>query len=374
MSALEKLRAAAPVMREDLAGLVAVESPSSDLDALARCADVVAELGRRCTGLAPERVVVADRPQLRWRFGGGPARVVLVGHFDTVWPVGTLARWPFTVDGARCTGPGVVDMKGGLVVLFHALAALAEAGDLDGVAVVCNSDEEIGSPASQALIEDTAAGAAGALILEGSAGGRLKIARKGIAHYALNVTGRASHAGVAPHLGINAGIELAHQVLRIAQLGAPPGTTVTPTDSTAGTTSNTVPAAARLSIDVRAFDPAELARVDAALRDLRPVLPGAQLQVEFGPSRPAMPESATAATFALAQRVAAELGLPPVTGEAVGGGSDGNLTAGIGVPTLDGLGVIGGNAHAEGEWADLASMPERAALVAGLVAAIGREP
>lgn len=374
MSALGKLRAAAPVMREDLAGLVAVESPSADLVALARCADVVAELGRRCTGQAPERVVVADRPHLRWRFGGGPVRVVLIGHFDTVWPVGTLARWPFTVDGDRCTGPGVVDMKGGLVVLFHALAALAAVSDLDGVAVVCNCDEEIGSPTSQALIEDTATGAAGALILEGSAEGRLKIARKGIAHYTLRVAGRASHAGVAPHLGINAGIELAHQVLAIAALGAPPGTTVTPTDSAVGTTSNTVPASARLSVDVRSFDPAELVRVDAALHGLRPVLPGAGLLVELGPSRPAMPESASAAMFALAGRVAAELGLPPVTGEAVGGGSDGNLTAGIGVPTLDGLGVIGGNAHAEGEWADLAGMPERAALVAGLVDAIGREP
>ncbi|MEU0563420.1 M20 family metallopeptidase [Dactylosporangium sp. NPDC006015] len=369
MSALEKLRAAAPVMREDLAGLVAVESPSADLDALARCADVVAGLGRRCTGLAPERVVVADRPHLRWRFGDGPVRVVLVGHFDTVWPVGTLARWPFAVDGDRCTGPGVVDMKGGLVVLFHALAAVA---DLDGVAVVCNSDEEIGSPTSLALIEETAAGAAGALILEGSADGRLKIARKGIAHYSLRVTGRASHAGVAPHLGINAGVELAHQVLRVAALGAPPGTTVTPTDAVVGTTSNTVPAAARVSVDVRAFDPAELTRVDTALRGLRPVLPGAELTVELGPSRPAMPESASASLFALARRVGAELGLPPLSGEAVGGGSDGNLTAGIGVPTLDGLGVIGGNAHAEGEWSDLATMPERAALVAGLVDAIGR--
>ncbi|WP_460493621.1 peptidase dimerization domain-containing protein [Dactylosporangium cerinum] len=178
--------------------------------------------------------------------------------------------------------------------------------------------------------------------------GRLKIARKGIAHYSLRVTGRASHAGVAPHLGINAGIELAHQVLRIAALGAPPDTTVTPTDSSAGTTSNTVPAGARLSVDARAFDPAELARVDAALRGLRPVLPGAELLVELGPSRPAMPASASAAMFALAQRVGLELGLPPLVGEAVGGGSDGNLTAGIGVPTLDGLGVIGGNAHAEG--------------------------
>lgn len=361
------------VLRHDLAELVAVESPSADLSALSRCADVVAELGRRCIGQAPERLLVGDRPHLRWQFGGGPPRVLLIGHFDTVWPVGTLARWPFAVDGGRATGPGVVDMKGGLVVLFHALGALAARGDLDGVAVVCNSDEEIGSPTSVALIEETAHGAAAALILEGSADGRLKLARKGIAHYMLRVAGRAAHAGIAPHLGVNAGVELAHQVLRIAALGAPAGgTTVTPTDAVVGTTSNTVPAAARISVDVRSFDPAELVRVDTALHGLEPVLPGAALQVERGPTRPAMPESASEELFALAQRVASGLGMAPLVGEAVGGGSDGNLTAGIGVRTLDGLGAVGGNAHAEGEWVDLASLTERIALVGALVDAIGR--
>ncbi|UWZ34891.1 M20 family metallopeptidase [Dactylosporangium roseum] len=371
MSAMEKLRAAAPVMLEDLAELVGTESPSADVDAIARCADVVAELGRRCTGQAPERIVVADRPHLRWRFGSAPPRVVLIGHFDTVWPLGTLTRWPFAVDGDRATGPGVVDMKAGLVMLFHALAQL---DDLDGVAVVANSDEEIGSPTSTKLIEDTARGAAGALVLEGSAEGRLKVARKGIAHYSVRVVGRAAHAGVAPHLGINAGVELAHQILRITELGdAERTTTVTPTDAVVGTTSNTVPAEARLSIDARSFDPAELARVDAALRDLRPVLPGAQVRVEPGPSRPAMPEAAATELFALAQRLGAELGLPPFTAEAVGGGSDGNLTAGVGVRTLDGLGAVGGKAHAEGEWIDLTSLPDRAALVCALAGAIGRD-
>ncbi|MER7275893.1 M20 family metallopeptidase [Dactylosporangium sp. NPDC000244] len=374
MTALDTLRAelsaAAPRMRDDLAELIGVESPSSDPEALARSADVVAALGHRLLGAAPERIVVADRPHLRWRFGEGPARVVLIGHHDTVWPRGTLARWPFSVDGDRATGPGVVDMKGGLVILFHALAACA---DLDGVAVVVNADEEIGSPTSAALIQDTARGAAGALVLEGSSHGRLKVARKGIAHYTVRVTGRAAHAGNAPHLGINAGVELSHQILRIVELNAPErGTTVTPTDAVAGTTSNTVPAAARVSVDVRSFDPEEMRRVDAALRALAPVLPGAELEVELGPARPAMPETAATELFALAQRLTARLTGQIAVGEAVGGGSDGNLTAGVGVRTLDGLGAIGGNAHAEGEWIQLSSMPDRAALVSTLAASIGR--
>jgi glutamate carboxypeptidase len=367
---LAQLSAAAPKMRDDLAELIEVESPSSDLEALARSADVVTALGARLIGAAPERIVVAGRPHLRWRFGTGPARVVLVGHHDTVWPLGTLARWPFTVEGDRATGPGVVDMKGGLVVLFHALAAC---DDLDGVAVIVNADEEVGSPTSAALIQDTARGAAGALVLEGSSEGRLKVARKGIAHYSVRVTGRAAHAGNAPHLGVNAGVELAHQILAVAALNAPERTTtVTPTDAVVGTTSNTVPAAARLSVDVRSFDPDELRRVDAALRALAPVLPGAAVEIVAGPARPAMPESAATELFALAQRVAERLTGHAAVGEAVGGGSDGNLTAGIGVRTLDGLGAIGGNAHAEGEWIQLSSLPDRAALVSTLVATIGR--
>jgi glutamate carboxypeptidase len=374
MTAFDTLRAgllaAAPQMLDDLGELIGVESPSSDLDALARCADVVAALGERHLGRPPERVVTGDRPHLRWRFGAGPPRVVLIGHYDTVWPRGTLARWPFAVDGDRATGPGVVDMKGGLVVLFHALAAVE---DLDGVAVVVNADEEIGSPTSTALIEDTARGAAGALVLEGSSAGRLKIARKGIAHYSVRITGRASHAGNAPERGINAGVELSHQILRIAALGdAERGTTVTPTDAAAGTTSNTVPAAGRVSVDVRSFDPAELRRVDEALRALSPVLPGAAVLVEAGPARPAMPATASAELFALAQRLSAGLTGRAVTGEAVGGGSDGNLTAGVGVRTLDGLGAVGGNAHAEGEWIEVSSLPDRAALVSMLAATIGR--
>jgi glutamate carboxypeptidase len=349
----------------DLATLVGVESPSADTAATAACAEVVADLGVRLTGAAPDRVTLGGHTHLRWRFGTGRARVVLIGHLDTVWPLGTLARWPFTVEGDRATGPGVVDMKAGLVQMFYALAAL---DSLDGVSVLVTSDEELGSPTSRPLIEETARGADAVLVLEPSAGGALKTARKGIGIYQVHVAGRASHAGLAPESGINAGTELAHQILAIAGLGDPAlGTTVTPTLAAAGTTRNTVPAAASVAVDVRAFERAELDRVDAAIRGLRPVLPGAALTVEGGPNRPPMPESSTAELFAVATRLAKELGMPPLRGEAVGGGSDGNLTAGIGVPTLDGLGAVGGNPHAEGEWVDLGAMPERTALVTALL-------
>jgi glutamate carboxypeptidase len=276
-----------------------------------------------------------------------------------------MARWPFTVDGDTATGPGTVDMKAGLIQLFHGLSTV---DDLTGVTILVTSDEELGSPSSRDLIEDTARGAEAALVLEGTKSGTLKTSRKGVHQYRLHVIGRAAHAGIEPERGINAGLELAHQVLAIAALADPAaGTTVVPTVANAGTTMNTVPPTADVHLDVRAFDPAELDRVEAALHGLRPVLPGATLKVHKGPHRPAMPESASATLFPLAVQLAAELGLPPLRGVAVGGGSDGNLTAGVGVPTLDGLGPVGGNAHAEGEWVDVTEMPGRATLLAALV-------
>ena len=352
-------------MLADLATLVAAESPSADTAATAACAEVVAELGVRLLGASPDRVVLAGRTHLLWRFGAVPTRVLLLGHLDTVWPVGTTARWPFTVDGDTATGPGTVDMKAGLVQLFHGLSTVE---DLTGVAILVTSDEELGSPSSRPLIEETARGAAAALVLEGTKKGTLKTARKGIAQYQLHVTGRAAHAGIEPERGVNASVELAHQILAAAALADPAaGTTVVPTVATSGTTMNTVPQDAEVHLDVRAFDPSELERVEAALHGLRPTLPGATLSVHKGPNRPAMPESASARLFPVAVQLAAQLGLPPLRGVAVGGGSDGNLTAGVGVPTLDGLGPVGGNAHAEGEWVDITEMPGRAALLGALV-------
>jgi glutamate carboxypeptidase len=184
----------------------------------------------------------------------------------------------------------------------------------------------------------------------------------------VRATGRGAHAGLAPERGINATVELAHQVLAVGALADPVrGTTVTPTRLAVGTTTNTVPAMGELAVDVRVRDAAEQGRVDAAMRALRPVLPGALLEVTGGPNRPPMAASASAGLFARAAERAVELGLPALTGAAVGGGSDGNFTAGVGTPTLDGLGAVGGGAHADDEHVEVAQLPGRAALIAALV-------
>ena len=316
-------------------------------------------------GTRAERVEVDGRVHLRWRLGGEP-RVLLVGHLDTVWPLGTLARWPFELRGEIATGPGIFDMKAGVVQLLFALAAL---DSLDGVAVLLTSDEEIGAPSSSALIRETAAGIDAALVLEPSAHGALKTERKGVAVYRVDVTGRAAHAGLDPEKGANAVVELAHQLLAIAALARPErGTTVTPSVVTAGTAVNTVPAEARADVDVRTRTQAEVERVESALAALRPVTPGTSVRVDRGISVPPLERRASAELFHRAQDLAAELGLPALTEAAVGGGSDGCLIASLGVRTLDGLGAVGDHAHAEGEFVEIAALAERAALVAALVA------
>jgi glutamate carboxypeptidase len=283
------------------------------------------------------------------------------------------------VDGeGLATGPGVFDMKAGIVQMFHALSVLdlaAPATDArvdatgPGVTVILTADEELGSQTSRRLIEDTARRARAALVLEPSLAGALKVARKGTSMYQIHAVGRSSHAGLEPEKGVNATVELAHQVLAVAELGrSGQGTTVTPTVISGGTTTNTVPGEAVLHVDARAEDPAEQERVDAAMRRLTAVLAGSELRIEGGINRPPLNASFSAVLMELATDVAARLGLAPLRGVAVGGGSDGNFTAGVGVPTLDGLGAVGDAAHAEGECTRLAAMPERAALVAGLVA------
>jgi glutamate carboxypeptidase len=361
---LAGFRAKTDDMVADLAKLVAVESPSSDPSATAACADVVNEVARSHLGDAGERVVVDGRAHLRWLFGV-PTQVALIGHFDTVWPVGTLAGWPFSRDGDRATGPGCFDMKGGIVQLFYALAAQ---DDLDGVAVVLTSDEEIGSPTARSLIEETVTGARAVLVLEPSADGALKTERKGVSHYRMDVTGRAAHAGLDPDKGINAGIELAHQVIAVADIAdAEVGTNVTPTLMSAGSSGNSVPGTGGVHIDVRVPTVEEEERVDNALRALTPALDGTSVHLERTSRVPPMPRSISEELYATAQRAASELGLPPLTEASVGGGSDGNFTASLGIPTLDGLGAVGGGAHAEDEHIIVSKMPERAALVAALV-------
>jgi glutamate carboxypeptidase len=360
---LENLRSCDDAMIADLEGMVAIESPSDDLAATAACAAHTAALARRLLDADVERCESGGRVHLRWTFGR--PRVLLLGHLDTVWPHGTVARWPFEVADGIATGPGAFDMKAGVIQGLHALAML---DDLDGVVMLMTTDEEIGSPTSRELIEQTARGLEATLVLEPSVAGALKTGRKGVSNYVLHVTGRAAHAGLEPEKGVNALVELAHQVLAACDLARPElGTTVTPTVAAAGTTGNVVPAAASMTIDVRAETDAEQQRVDIALRDLVPALAEAGLRLDGEINRPALAESSSSKLFSRAQDLAEQLGLAPLEGRSVGGGSDGNFTAGMGVPTLDGLGAVGDGAHAEGEHVVVAALAERAALVAALL-------
>jgi glutamate carboxypeptidase len=367
MTLVSRMAALLPTMLSDIEALVSCESPSADLSAVGRSADLVARIGTERLGVPPERIVIDGRTHLRWRLGGGQSRVLLLCHHDTVWPVGSLSRRPFGVTDGVLRGPGCFDMKAGLVLGLHAAAELT---DPSGVTILITGDEEIGSPSSRALIEAEAAGCAAALVLEAAAdGGALKTERKGVSLYEVQAHGVAAHAGLEPERGVNATLELAHQLLAVAAIGDPRrGTTVTPTLMSAGTTSNTVPAAGQFAVDVRVRDRTEQNRVDAAMRALRPALDGARLEVTGGANRPPLDSAASATLFARAATLAVALGLPPLTCAAVGGGSDGNLTAGVGTPTLDGLGAVGGGAHADDEHVLIAELPRRAALLAALIA------
>lgn len=352
---------------ETLRRLVACESPSDDLDALDRSARLVADLGTALLGAPPQRIDAEGVPHLRW--GTGPTRVLLLAHHDTVWPIGTLERSPFSVEHGVVRGPGCFDMKAGLAMALHALAAT---GDREGVVLLVTGDEERGSTRSRALIEETAAGATAVLVLEASAdGGAWKSERKGVALYEVEFVGRAAHAGLEPERGVNATVELARFVLAVGDLAdAGAGTTVTPTRADSGTTTNTVPAGARLAIDVRARTAAELERVDRALRALTPIDPEARIIVRGGINRPPLEARMSAPLVALARRLAVASGLGAVPDVAVGGASDGNFTAGIGVPTLDGLGAVGGGAHADHEHVIAAELAPRTRLLVELIRAL----
>jgi glutamate carboxypeptidase len=367
---MQAMEARLPGILADIEELVRCESPSDVLDAVAASAELVAAMGERHLGTAPEPIVLDGRSHLRWRLGTGERRVLLLAHHDTVWPLGSLATHPFSVKGGALRGPGCFDMKAGLVIALHALAELATADGpgLDGVTLLVTGDEELGSPSSRELIESEAAGCAAALVLEAAAdGGALKTARKGVSLYQVRAVGRAAHAGLEPERGVNATMELAHQVLTVSALAdATLGTTVTPTALSSGTVTNTVPAAGTFAVDVRMWDPVEQLRIHAAMGSLLPVVPDAVLQVTGGPNRPPLPASSSAGLFDVAVKLADRLGLPPLASAEVGGASDGNFTAGVGTPTLDGLGAVGGGAHADHEHVLVEALPGRAALLAAL--------
>lgn len=359
---------ATTAMLDDLRTLVEIESPSRDVSALTTSAEAVATLLERHTGRAAELVDGPDGPHVWWR-GGGEPTVLILGHHDTVFPAGSLAERPFTVADGRATGPGVFDMKGGIVLAAHALGALS---DTSAVEVLFTSDEEVGSGSSRAFLEERAAVCGRVLVLEPAAdGGGVKIGRKGVGTFTVTVAGTAAHAGLEPEQGVNALVEAAHQVLRIAALAEPgAGTTVTPTVASAGTAENVVPDRATILVDVRVTEMEEAARVDAALRNLTPVDGDCAITVSGAVNRGPMTTATSAELFAVAVDVAEAAGLDRPEGVSVGGGSDGNFTAGLGIPTLDGLGAVGGGAHAAHEWVDVAALAPRRQLLTALLAAL----
>ncbi|MGA1031466.1 MAG: M20 family metallopeptidase [Ilumatobacteraceae bacterium] len=355
-------------MITDLETFVNVESPSLERECLERSAHFLADLMTRVLG-TPPTLIDSDRgPHVHWK-GSNDTKVLIVGHHDTVFPLGTVARRPFTRDGNIGRGPGIFDMKAGIVQAIYGVAAVKEWYHTE---ILITADEEVGSHASRALLEERAKAAGAVLVLEPSAdGGALKIARKGTGTFNVTITGRASHAGLEPEKGINALVELAAQVPRIAALARPElGTTVTPTVAKAGTADNVVPDLATIAVDVRCVIPEESTRLESEMSRLVATLPGATVTVSGGMNRPPMHESMTTELFAIAEKVAGEYAIGDLRGVAVGGGSDGNITAAVGVRTLDGLGAVGAGAHAETEHVRLDLMPERAALVAGLVQTI----
>jgi glutamate carboxypeptidase len=360
-----------PWLLETIEALVSVESPTGDAAATNRC---LAELASRLDELGGVITRVPGGPAgdpLRFEIGSGVRQVLLLGHADTVWPLGSLAARPFQEEGGSLYGPGVFDMKAGLAIAALAVKALThERERLHGrMVMLVTADEEAGSRASRAVIEAEALASEAVLVLEPALpGGGLKTSRKGCGEFVLSVTGVAAHAGIEPERGASATSELARQIVLIDALqDVAAGTTLNVGEIRGGSRPNVVAAHAEAVIDVRVTSASEADRVTAALAALSPLDARTRLAVAGGIERPPMERSAgAAALFRLAQDVAASLGRPLREG-GTGGASDGNLTAALGVPTLDGLGAVGGGAHAADEHVTVADLPWRAALLAGLL-------
>lgn len=353
-------------MLADLELLVNTESPSLDVPRLTVSALALAGVMERRLGTSPQVIDGPAGPHVHWS-GGGTPKVLIVGHHDTVFPVGSCAARPFTVAAGRATGPGIFDMKTGVVQAVHAVASLA---DRSGVEILITADEEVGSATSRAFIEERALACGNVLVCEASAdGGALKTARKGTGGYEVVVHGRAAHAGLEPEKGINSLVAAAELILQINTFGDPAtATTATPTMASAGTAENVVPSEARIRVDVRVEQPGEEQRLAAAFSALTTSVSGATIEVTGGVDRPPMPSSASVTLFPVAVAAGAAIGFGEIVGVGVGGGSDGNFTAAIGVPTLDGLGAVGGGAHADHEYVLVDTMVPRATLLAAIIA------
>lgn len=358
----------------DLEDFVVRESPSDDKARMDAFCEFLAGYARGFGGEV-EVIPIKERGNhLRITWGDhsrGEKPILLVGHFDTVWPVGAFGESPFRVEDGIAYGPGIFDMKGGLVQGFWAMRALRELTDFDHpVVFFCNSDEEIHSYFSRDLIEAEARAAKVALVLESSNGGNLTTSRKGVSVYDVEVTGRESHAGSNPFKGISAIDEIARHVIELHSNTNPEtGTTVNVGTISGGTRVNVIAGRARAKVNLRVMDEREAERMDGVIRSLKPHHPEAKVEVSGGIARPPMLRSeAVASLYERAREIATtELGFDVLGETKSGGGSDGSFCAAVGVPTLDGLGAVGQGAHAAHEQVVLDHLPKRAALLARLV-------
>jgi glutamate carboxypeptidase len=362
-----------------LGEFVRCESPSHVKSAVDECAAMVArEWQRRGANLRILRQTQRGnhvRAEIWDGAGRASGQIMVLGHTDTVYPLGTLVKTPFRVAQGRAWGPGTFDMKGGIVLALHAVDALRALGvqPKKRFVFLWTSDEEIGSESSRRAIEQEARRSNAVLVLEPSFGreGRLKTQRKGVGGAEILVTGRSAHAGIDPEKGVNAVHELALQIVRLMKMNDPRrGITVQTTVVSGGTITNVVPEHARALVDTRYARASDIPRINRLLHALRPILEGAHVEVRGGADRPPLERTAAVRKlFGVAQSLMREMGLP--LGEAsTGGGSDGSFTAALGVPTLDGLGAVGDGAHSPREHVVISKLPERAALIAGLLATL----
>lgn len=376
---LGELRRRRSQMLHLLEQFVCLESPSLNKKAVDRLGQLVAaEWRRRGANVHVVRQRTCGnqlRAEIHFAEGPPAGQLLILGHLDTVHPLGTLAKMPFRVAQGRAWGPGTFDMKSGLVLALFAVDALRAAGLRPRKRLVFfwNSDEETGSQTSRRAIECEARRSDAVLVLEPPLGrdGRLKTARKGVGSAEIRVAGRAAHAGINPQEGINAVHELALQMVRLMKLNNPRrGFSVQATVIAGGTAVNVVPDFAQAAVDIRFARLADAARMERRLRRLRPILPGARLEVRLDAGRPPLERTpAVRRLFNHARALMREMG-SDLAEASTGGGSDGNFTAALGVPTLDGLGAIGDGAHSPREHILIRSLPERAALLAGLLATL----
>ena len=336
--------------------LVRCESPSDDLAACKSVVQLASDIATRVLGVPAQIKEIQGRPVFWW--GSETPEVLVLAHLDTVWPIGSYQPL-WEVNGDVVRGPGVFDMKAGFVQALYALKGIE-----GSVALVATTDEEIGSFSSRDLIKDLSSQAKAVLVLEASLDGKVKTGRKGTAMYKISIHGLASHAGLEPEKGINATTEIAHIVLGLSSLeDSKFGTTVVPTLLSSGNSANTVPDLAVLEIDARSFEQTELLRIDSAIKALKPTIAGARIEVTGGLNRPPLQPSSTLALYERIEKVAKAIGMAPLGCAEVGGASDGNFAAAAGAQVLDGLGAVGGGAHAPNEWVSLKTIEERSALL-----------